>query len=647
MPVVNVENIEKSYGADLIFSGVSFQINEQDRIGLIGPNGEGKSTLLDLLAGRQEPDEGAIAVARSTRIGYLTQNIDFQPENTLLEEMLTVFDEVRAWERELNDLALALSESTSQGDSEYHEGLLQEYAELQQHFEHAGGWGYEYKVSQVLDGLGFTREQQASPVKYLSGGQQTRAALGKLLLQEPDLLLLDEPTNHLDLASLEWLEGYLTNWKGAMVVVAHDRYFLDKVVSRIIEMAFGRIEEYPGNYSRYLQLREERMERRLREYEAQQAHIAHTEEFIRRYKAGQRSREARGRQKLLDRLERVERPQEFRAMQFELNTVVDSGQVVLSTQKLVVGYPGKRAGDDANVLMQVADLEVLRGDRIGLIGPNGAGKTTLLRTIIGQLPPISGHVYPGHNVRVGYYSQTHEGLNMERTIIDEIRQVSVLSEEGARSFLGRFLFSRDDVFKPIGALSGGERSRVALAKLTLQGSNFLVMDEPTNHLDLQSRQFLEEVLGEFDGTLLVVSHDRYFIDKLASKVWAVEEGVLIPYMGNYTEYRTRKRPIVLEVPTPLKTQHEREANAGRKPAIPSGRSGQRKQAKVKVRSIEDVERDIEKAETHVKALEEEVSQAALNGDAVELTRLSADYERAKARVDELLVEWEQLGNTPS
>ena len=646
MPVVNVENIEKSYGADLIFSGVSFQINEQDRIGLIGPNGEGKSTLLDLLAGRQEPDEGAIAVARSTRIGYLTQNIDFQPENTLLEEMLTVFDEVRAWERELNDLALALSESTSQGDSEYHEGLLQEYAELQQHFEHAGGWGYEYKVSQVLDGLGFTREQQASPVKYLSGGQQTRAALGKLLLQEPDLLLLDEPTNHLDLASLEWLEGYLTSWKGAMVVVAHDRYFLDKVVSRIIEMAFGRIEEYPGNYSRYLQLREERMERRLREYEAQQAHIAHTEEFIRRYKAGQRSREARGRQKLLDRLERVERPQEFRAMQFELNTVVDSGQVVLSTQKLVVGYPGKRAGDDANVLMQVADLEVLRGDRIGLIGPNGAGKTTLLRTIIGQLPPISGHVYPGHNVRVGYYSQTHEGLNMERTIIDEIRQVSVLSEEGARSFLGRFLFSRDDVFKPIGALSGGERSRVALAKLTLQGSNFLVMDEPTNHLDLQSRQFLEEVLGEFDGTLLVVSHDRYFIDKLASKVWAVEEGVLIPYMGNYTEYRTRKRPIVLEVPTPLKTQHE-EANAGRKPAIPSGRSGQRKQAKVKVRSIEDVERDIEKAETHVKALEEEVSQAALNGDAVELTRLSADYERAKARVDELLVEWEQLGNTPS
>ena len=648
MPVVNVVNVAKSFGAELVFSGVSFQINEQDRIGLIGPNGEGKTTLLDLLAGREEPDEGTIAVARSTRIGYLTQIIDFQPEHTLIEEMLTVFDQVRAWEQELNELALAISASTSREENGYHEQLMQEYAELQERFEHAGGYTYEYKVSQVLDGLGFTREQQNAPVKQLSGGQQTRAALGKLLLQEPDLLLLDEPTNHLDLASLEWLESYLASWKGAMVVVAHDRYFLDKVVSRIIEMAFGRIEEYPGNYTKYLQLREERMERRMREYEAQQAHIARTEEFIRRYKAGQRSREARGRQKLLDRMERVERPKEFQAMHFDFNAVVDSGLVVLSTQKLVVGYPARHRGEKPSALMQVSDLEVLRGDRIGLIGPNGSGKTTLLRTIIGQLPPISGHVYPGHNMRIGYYSQTHEGLNLERTIIDEIRQVSVLSEEGARSFLGRFLFSGDDVFKPIGALSGGERSRVALAKLTLQGANFLVLDEPTNHLDLQSRQFLEEVLGDFEGTLLVVSHDRYFIDRLATKVWAVEDSVLIPYLGNYTEYRTRKRPIVLEVPSSLKTQ-ESDAHAGQTiggaNARPHARSGQRRQAKarVKARSIEEVEREIEKAEAQVKLLEEEVSQAALSGDAIQLTQLTEEYESARARVDELLAEWEQMG----
>src|SRR3989442_4993520 len=558
MPIVSVIQVGKSFGAERIFSEVSFQIDAYDRIGLVGPNGAGKSTLLNLLAGREEPDEGTIAIARNIRIGYLTQTIDFQPQNSLQEEMLTVFAEVQDWEHELSELALKLATPEAQNDSVLKEQLLQRYADLQVRFEHAGGYTYENRIGQVLDGLGFTREQQEAPVSQLSGGQQTRAALGKLLLQEPDLLLLDEPTNHLDLAALEWLETYLTGWKGAMVVVAHDRYFLDKVVSRTIEMAFGRIEEYPGNYTRYLHLREERMERRLREYEAQQAHIAHTEEFIRRYKAGQRSREARGRQKLLDRLERVERPQDFPEMHFEFSPVVDSGLMVVSTQKLVAGYIN---GKQRTELVRVADLELLRGDYVGLLGPNGSGKTTLLRTIIGELPPVSGQVHLGHNVRIGYYSQTHAGLNAERSIIDEIRQASVLSEEGARTFLGRFLFSGDDVFKPIGALSGGERSRVALAKLTLQGSNFLILDEPTNHLDLLSRQFLEEVLGEFEGTLLFVSHDRYFIDRLATKVWVIEDGVLIPYMGNYTEYRTRKQPIVLDIPTsPVSSRQKNERN---------------------------------------------------------------------------------------
>ena len=311
MPIVSVIQVSKSYGAERIFDSVSFQINENDRIGLVGPNGAGKSTLLNIIARREEPDEGSVALTRNTRIGYLPQVVDFQPENTLREEMLTVFADVHSWENELNELALALASPAAHEDIALHEKLLQRYADLQVRFEHAGGYTYENRVDQVLDGLGFTREQQQSPVFQLSGGQQTRAALGKLLLQEPDLLLLDEPTNHLDLKALEWLETYLINWKGAMVVVAHDRYFLDKVVSRTIEMAFTRIEEYPGNYTKYLRLREERMERRLREYEAQQAHIAHTEEFIRRYKAGQRSREARGRQKLLNRLERVKRPQDF------------------------------------------------------------------------------------------------------------------------------------------------------------------------------------------------------------------------------------------------------------------------------------------------------------------------------------------------
>ncbi len=641
MSIVSVVQLGKSYGAERIFSEIGFQIDEHDRIGLVGPNGAGKSTLLDILAGREEADEGSVAIARNTRIGYLTQVTDFKPEHTLREEMLTVFATLRAWEQELKHIEAEMTSLAVQNDDDLHTHLLTRYADLQTRYEHAGGYTYENSVAQVLDGLGFTREQQDAPVTQLSGGQQTRAALGKLLLQEPDLLLLDEPTNHLDLTTLEWLETYLTSWKGAMLIVAHDRYFLDKVVSRTIELAFGHIEAYPGNYSKYLQLREERMDRRLREYEAQQAHIAHTEEFIRRYKAGQRSREARGRQKLLDRMERVERPQDLPELHFDFTPVVDSGLVVLSTKNLVVGYRSSGKSKEqagGSVLLKVEDIELLRGERVGLIGPNGAGKTTLIRTLIGELPPIQGQVQPGHNVRVGYYSQTHTGLNMQRTMLDEVREVSVLSEEGARSFLGRFLFSGDDVFKTIGSLSGGERSRVALAKLTLQGSNFMVLDEPTNHLDLQSRQFLEEVLDDFAGTLLFVSHDRYFIDRLATRVWAIEEGMLSSYIGNYTEYRAHRRTA-----TPTTPATESTGLAGQAAKVANkGKVNGKKASKVKVRTLEDVERDVEKAEAQVKLVEDALSQAALAADAKQLTQLSADYEQARASLDALLVEWEQL-----
>jgi len=640
MSLLSVENLTKSFGAELIFSGVSFRVDASDRIGLVGPNGAGKSTLLDILAGRQEADEGTLAGASALHIGYLTQTAGFVPTRTLREELLQVFAEAHAWEQELHTLAARMETPESFENADEYERLLDRYAELQERFEHAGGYTIEARVDQVLDGLGFTKEQQALPATSLSGGQQTRAALGKLLLQEPDLLLLDEPTNHLDLAALEWLEEYLSGWKGAILVVAHDRYFLDKVVTRVLELAFGRIEEYKGNYTRYLEQRVERLDRRRKEYAEQQEYIARTEEFIRRYKAGQRSKEARGRQTLLNRMERLERPQDFQEMRFRLGKQVESGQVVLSTQKLVVGYPGanKASSDGAARLLVVPDMEVQRGERIGMLGENGSGKTTLLRTIIGQLAPLEGRVALGHNALVGYYAQTHDDLNPHNTVLDEIRHSTPFSEESARTFLGRFLFSGDDVYKPISALSGGERSRLALAKLTLLGANFLVLDEPTNHLDLPSRQFLEVLLADYDGTLLFVSHDRYFVDALATRVWMVQDGTLINHPGNYTDYRTRKAAAAARAVVQTRRQ---EQQAGATQA--RGKKGQPAANGSKpARQASQVEAEIGAAEQRIAALEAELSAASLEADVERITTLASDYEREKARLEALYEEWAAL-----
>nr|BBH96062.1 ABC transporter [Thermogemmatispora argillosa] len=654
MPLISVNSLGKAFGAERLFADVTFHINERDRIGLVGPNGAGKSTLLKLLAGQEEPDEGTILVARGTRIGYLSQTLDLRLERTLREELLAVFDDLRSWEQELQRLAAAIATASEHGDALQREQLLQRYAELQLRFEHAGGYTYEQRVQQVLDGLGFSRELHDMPIAQLSGGQQRRAALARLLLQEPDLLLLDEPTNHLDLEALEWLEDYLQAWKGALVVVEHDRYFLDKIVTRILELAFGRVEDYPGNYSKYLQLRSERFQRRLQEYEEQQEFIQRTEEFIRRYKAGQRSRQARGREKLLSRLERLNRPQQFQELRFELKPSLASGRVVLSTRGLIVGY---RQPDRApRALVEVPDLEITRGERIGLLGPNGAGKTSLLRTLIGQLPPLQGKVLLGHNVRIGYYSQTHEDLDPEHTILDEICQVAALSEESARALLARFLFEGDEVFKLIGSLSGGERSRVVLAKLVLQEPNFLVLDEPTNHLDLPSRQFLEEVLSTFSGTLLFVSHDRYFIDRLATRVWVIAEGVLQSYDGNYSDYRARLQLGQLRPPAP---GHERAARAEQAadraeppPAqIATGEQNGRRAARqrqprragqLRRRGLAEIEQEIEEHEQRARALEAALNEAASKGEVAELERLTSAYETIKAELEQLLGEWEQL-----
>src|SRR5487761_2169941 len=647
MSVVVVTDLTKSYGAELIFSGVSFRVDARDRIGLVGPNGAGKSTLLNLLAGRLEPDGGDIALAQGVSVGYLPQVADFHPERSLTDEMRAVFAHVHAWERELADLAARMSDPATLTDTDGYSALLERYADLQARFEHAGGYTIEPRVRQVLDGLGFTREQQEAPASQLSGGQQTRAALGRLLLLEPELLLLDEPTNHLDLAALEWLETYLGGWHGAVLVVSHDRYFLDHVTSRTIEIAHERAELYPGAYSKYVELRAGRLERWRKDYEAQQGHIAHTEEFIRRYKAGQRAKEARGRQKLLDRLERIERPPTEDKLKFHLGAAIEPGQIILTTEKLVVGYAG---GADGPALRVVApDMQVARGARIGLIGPNGSGKTTLLRVIVGQAQPLEGRLTLGRNVQLGYYAQTHENLNLNATLLDEIRGVSHLSEEGARGYLGRFLFTGDDVFKLVESLSGGERSRLALAKLTLQGANALVLDEPTNHLDLPAREALEGILRDYDGTLIFVSHDRYFVDALADTIWSLDDGTVTVYEGNYSRYRASRA----QRDTAAQQTQAREAAltlASAQPPAPASRettrAGRRGKRAVEpaVRSAEQVEREITEGELRLTALEADLASASAASDVARVTELGAAYEREKALLDELYAEWQEMAS---
>ena len=643
MSIVVVSDLTKSYGAELIFTGVSFRVEAHDRVGLVGPNGAGKSTLLKLLAGQLTPDEGNVAFERGVSVGYQAQSTDFHPDRTLYDEMLTVFAQVHAWHEEMDALAARLGDPALLEHADEYARVLERYGDIQARIEHAGGYTTEQRVRQVLDGLGFSREQQSAPTIHLSGGQQTRAALGKLLLQEPDLLLLDEPTNHLDLAALEWLEDYLTNWRGAVIVVSHDRYFLDRVTTKTMEIAHHRGEEYPGNYTKYVELREERLARWRKEYEAQQEYIARTEEFVRRYKAGQRSKEARGRQTLLDRMERIERPPIERDLKFKLGVNVESGNTVLTTDRLVIGFSGEagaaeRAG--AALRVAVADTEILRGDRVGLLGPNGGGKTTLLRTIIGQLKPLEGRLTLGHNVQIGYYAQTHDELNPRLTVLDEIRQLTHLSEEGARSYLGRFLFSGDDVFKPISALSGGERSRVALAKLTLQGANFLVLDEPTNHLDLPARQALEEILSRYDGTLVFVSHDRYFMDALATKIWVLEDGVITAHVGNYTTFRARQAHAEIAA----QAQTAREVAAARTAATALNRESQRREAAGGRRGLDAIEGDIARGEERLGEIERALAEASAQADVDRIVELGEEYEREKARIEALYTEWQGMAS---
>ncbi len=549
--VISLQNVGKAFGAKPVLDGLSVGFECGERVGLVGANGAGKSTVLRIVAGREKPDGGVVHVARGLRLGYLPQEANFRSDRTLREALLVVFGDLREGAARLRALEGRLGERGA-NPAGWDPAVLEEYTDLLARFEERGGYTYEGRVEQVLGGLGFARELWDMPAATLSGGQRTRARLARLLLEEPDYLLLDEPTNHLDLETTEWLETFLAAWRRGLVVVSHDRYFLDKVTRRTVEVIDGKAESYPAPYSRYLYLRAERYRRQQKQSQAQRKEIAKAEEFIRRNGVGQRAREARGRQKRLDRVERIEgvpgRRDALAALRLGADT--RSGEIALSTVRLRVGYPGKS-------LLALPNAQVARGERIALIGPNGAGKSTLLRTLVGELPPLGGSFAWGANVEVGYYAQGHEGLRRERTVLAEVQDARPMAEEDARRYLGRFLFSGDDVFKKVGDLSGGERSRVALARLTLRRANMLLLDEPTNHLDIAVRDALEGVLRDYDGTIVFVSHDRYFIDAVATTIWSAEGGVVRVFPGGYSAYlEARERGL-----PPAQTPDEADAPA--------------------------------------------------------------------------------------
>ena len=697
VPILTVEGLAKSYGAHDIFDNITFQIAEKQHVALVGVNGAGKSTILRIIAGVEESNGGTITPLPGLRMTYLAQEARFESDRTVREEAREAFSETILAAERMREIE---SEMGSASDADLDQ-IMAEYDRLQERFESANGYDMEFRTDEVLLGLGFQPEQFDERVNLLSGGQKTRVALAKALLAEPDLLLLDEPTNHLDLEMLEWLEGFLSRWSGACLVVSHDRYFLDRVTTRTMDLAFGVLEDYPAPYQRYLELKRERMDRRLIEYREQQEFIARTEEFIRKYKAGQRAREAKGRQTRLDRMPRLARPRDADTITLKIPVGVRSGEQVMTVDRITAGYagadlevgvvdPGVTSGSGpsaldrmlgetrrdrpptnerapaitidpdqpAKILVRTGELDIRRGDRIGLIGPNGSGKTTLLRTLVGILPPLAGRYQLGANVKVGYYAQTHEQLQHDGTPLSVILDAQPMAEEAARTYLGRFLFSNDDVYKRVGSLSGGERSRLALAVLLLQQANVLVLDEPTNHLDIHARETLEAMLLAFDGTLLFVSHDRYFIDRVATRIWAIEDGKVKPYLGNYTDHQRAvgllasparaggqsappAAPARADTPTPASPV----ATTERRPVVPvandtTPRKLDNRAARDLQRKLQQAEKDIARLEGKLNDLGEAMATAGVDGDSDAIARLGDEYERTQNELEDSYAIWE-------
>ena len=630
MIILQANKIERSFAGEVLFDNISLQVDERDRIALVGKNGAGKSTLLKILVGEEEPTSGEINKKRDLSLSYLAQDSRFESSNTIYDEMLHVFDDLRKTEKSLRQMELEMGETTG-ADLEK---LMQDYDRLSEEFRQAGGFTYEADIRAILNGFKFDESMWQMKIEELSGGQNTRLALAKMLLEKPNLLVLDEPTNHLDIETIAWLENYLVNYSGALLIVSHDRYFLDKVATITLDLTKHSLDRYVGNYSSFVEQKEQKLLTEAKNYEKQQKEIAALEDFVNRNLVrASTTKRAQSRRKQLEKMERLDKPEAgTKSAHMTFHSDKASGNVVLTVEEAAVGY-------DDQILSEPINLDIRKMNAVAIVGPNGIGKSTLIKSIVGQIPFIKGEARFGANVEVGYYDQTQSKLTPHNSVLDELwNDFKLTPEVEIRNRLGAFLFSGDDVKKTVGMLSGGERARLLLAKLSMENNNFLILDEPTNHLDIDSKEVLENALIDFDGTLLFVSHDRYFINRVATQVLELSEEGSTLYLGDYDYYLEKKA----ELEALAAAQAEAEPASSTEEVTGNDyhlqKQNQKELRKI-TRRIEQLEAEMEELDQKIQAITETMHST---NDAADLVQLQSDLDQLTVQQEAVMEEWAEL-----
>ncbi|WP_173274511.1 ABC-F family ATP-binding cassette domain-containing protein [Streptococcus sp. 68] len=629
MIILQANKIERSFAGEVLFDNINIQVDERDRIALVGKNGAGKSTLLKILVGEEEPTSGEINKKKDISLSYLAQDSRFESENTIYDEMLHVFDDLRRTEKQLRQMELEMGEKSGEDLNK----LMSDYDRLSENFRQAGGFTYEADIRAILNGFKFDESMWQMKIAELSGGQNTRLALAKMLLEKPNLLVLDEPTNHLDIETIAWLENYLVNYSGALIIVSHDRYFLDKVATITLDLTKHSLDRYVGNYSRFVELKEQKLATEAKNYEKQQKEIAALEDFVNRNLVrASTTKRAQSRRKQLEKMERLDKPEAGKkSANMTFQSEKTSGNVVLTVENAAIGYDGE-------ILSEPINLDLRKMNAVAIVGPNGIGKSTFIKSIVDQIPFIKGEKRFGANVEVGYYDQTQSKLTASNTVLDELwNDFKLTPEVEIRNRLGAFLFSGDDVKKSVGMLSGGEKARLLLAKLSMENNNFLILDEPTNHLDIDSKEVLENALIDFDGTLLFVSHDRYFINRVATHVLELSENGSTLYLGDYDYYVEKKAEVEM-----TQAEEASTSNQAKEASLVNNYQAQKesqKEVRKLMRQIESLETEIEELESQSQAISEQMLET---NDADKLMELQAELDKISHRQEEAMLEWEEL-----